>query len=456
MDAVSCPPPSLKILDRKTLLGDFPVLTREVDGNRLVYLDSAATSLAPRQVVSEMARYYLEMGGTVHRGLHRLSDETSDAYETGRQEVARFLGCAADEVVFVHNATDAVNLVARSLQWHADDHVLLGVDAHHSNQLPWRQVARCSWVDLDRGGQWDLDRYDEQLKTRPRVVALTHASNATSIHLPVKQMACMAKQAGALVFVDASQSIPHRRLNVRDLNIDFLAFSGHKMLGPKGIGVLYARRDAQRHMKSCRVGGGAVTSVDEASFHVRPGPQGFEAGTPDVAGVLGLLAALQYLEAIGWDVLERHDRDLGKALYAAAREREHYLETLIPETTAERGATLSVRFKGYSDADQVARILSDSFGLMCRSGYLCAQPFVSHFAAAGVLRVSAYIYNCREDLDRLFHALDSVSDRLASTPAAIRPPQKPPVQRPRAGAVMPRSESHDERGEPNVHLGNGF
>jgi cysteine desulfurase/selenocysteine lyase len=397
---------------REVFIRDFPVLEREINGKPIVYLDNASTSLTPRDVVAAIARYYLQLCGTVHRGQHALSEETSEAYEAARQEVAHLLGCAADEIIFVRNATEALNLTAQCLEWNANDEVIIGGEAHHSNQLPWRRVAQTAFVHLDRTGIWDLNEYDVALKRRPKLVALTHVSNVTGIYQPVTQLISMARQAGSLVVLDASQSIPHRRLNVRELNVDFLAFSGHKLLGPTGIGVLFASREQQRRMQPLYVGGGSVEWVDESSFRSRSGPHGFEAGTPNIAGALGLSAAIQYLNRIGWPALANHEIEMAQMMYREARKREHYLELMAATAHEPRAGIISFRLRGNAKVDDIARILSDSFGVMCRSGHLCAQPLVDRFARRGVIRASVYIYNTRSDVQRMFDALDEIASRL--------------------------------------------
>lgn len=403
---------------RPEFIRDFPVLGRTVNGRTIAYLDNAATSLTPRPVTDAVARYGLEVCGSVHRGQHQLSEQATEVYEEARCEVARFLGCAADEIVFVRNATEGLNAVAHGFSWAPGDEVVVGGESHHSNDLPWRRATKTLVVSLDAGGLWDLDHYADLLKRRPRLVALTHVSNVTGIYQDLSRLVAMGKQAGAMMLIDAAQSLPHRRLNVCALDADFLVFSAHKLLGPAGIGVLFARRELLRSMTPLCVGGGTVEWVDQAGFRLRSDSRKFEAGTPNVGGALGLTAALNYLDRLGWSRISAHDREMREFLYREARKRASYLDVIYPETTAERAGVISFRFCKNVRVDDIARILSDSFGVMCRSGHLCAQPMVDRFATSGVLRASAYIYNTQDDVQRLFEALDEIADRLSGANAS--------------------------------------
>ena len=386
---------------------DFPILSRCIDDNPLIYLDSAATSLQPRPVVSEMSRYYLEISANIHRGKHYLSEEVSTDYEEGRYKVAQFLGCAGNEVVFVRNTTEALNLVAAGLDIGKDDIVVVCTDSHHSNYLPWLDRAVVKLVRVGAQGTVDLEHYRELLNLSPRVVALTHCSNVSGLYAPLEEMTRMAKEAGALVVVDAAQSIPHRRLNVGRLGIDFLAFSAHKMLGPTGIGVLFGKHSHLRDMNPLLLGGGMVDWVDTSGYRTRKIPHKFEAGTPHIAGVYGLVAAIKYLEKIGFDRLEAHDLALSELLFSEAEKRD-YLQIAAPGTHADRCAILSFKMKGADDMGNIARMLSDSFGIMCRSGHMCAQPYVDYSFNGDILRASCYLYNNRQDVVKLFQALDQL------------------------------------------------
>lgn len=398
---------NLECIDNVSREEDFPIFSRTIDDNPLIYLDSAATSLQPRQVVSELSRYYLEISANIHRGKHYLSEEASTEFEEGRYKVAQFLGCVGNEVVFVRNTTEALNIVAGGLDIRKDDIVVVCTDSHHSNYLPWLDRAVVKLVRVGAQGDIDLEHYRELLKLNPRVVALTHCSNVSGLYAPLEEMTRMAKEAGALVVVDAAQSIPHRRLNVGRLGIDFLAFSAHKMLGPTGIGVLFGKQSHLKNMNPVCLGGGMVDWVDTSGYRTRKIPHKFEAGTPHIAGVYGLTAAIKYLEKIGFDRLEAHDLELSKLLFSEAEKRD-YLEVAAPGKHEDRCAILSFKMKGTDDMGNIARMLSDSFGIMCRSGHMCAQPYVDYSFNGDILRASFYLYNNRLEVISLFKALDQL------------------------------------------------
>jgi cysteine desulfurase / selenocysteine lyase len=393
------------------LRADFPVLSRTLDGTPLVYLDSAATSLKPTAVIDETMRYYRSVGANIHRGKHMLSEEASAHYEGVRYRVAEFVGCRGDEVVFVRNTTEAINIVATGLRLAPDDLTLSPLDTHHSLLLPWLRACRVELVRTDPVHGVDRGHLAELLRRRPRVVALSACSNVSGIYPPIRELVAMAKAAGATVIVDAAQSVPHRRIRFDDLGADFLAFSGHKMLGPTGIGVLAGRSERLADLLPAMVGGGTVDRVAVDRFDPRKVPHRFEAGTPHIAGVYGLGAAIDYLERIGFDVLAEHDRQLSHAMWREVRRREQ-LVTVAGGEDADRAAIMSLSVAGLRNLGDVARVLSDSYGVMCRSGHLCSQPLVDHLYDGQVLRLSAYVYNTLDEVVDAFAALDEVLARV--------------------------------------------
>jgi cysteine desulfurase/selenocysteine lyase len=390
---------------------DFPVLSRRLDGMPIVYLDSAATSLKPQSVIDSVSRYYSTVGANIHRGKHYLSEEASAHFEGVRYKMAQYLSVRSNELVFVNNTTAGLNLVAHGLGLTREDLVLVTLDSHHSNILPWQKVARVELVRVDPSGCLDLDHYEELLRRRPKVVALTHCSNVTGIYAPLPVLVPMAKEAGALVVLDAAQSIPHRRVLPAELGVDFMAFSAHKMLGPTGVGILYGQQDRLASLEPSTLGGGAVDWVGEGRYELRKVPHRFESGTPDIAGVYGLASAIDYIERVGLEAIKQHDLELARLLLSEAGRRP-FLRILGDSQTAERAAVLSIAVKGCRDLGDVARMLSDSYGVMCRTGHLCAQPLVDYLCEDEVLRLSAYIYNTRDDIMRGFVALDEIYPSL--------------------------------------------
>lgn len=389
---------------RKDIRSDFPVLSRTVDGIPLNYLDSAATSLKPQPVIDAIVRYYSQVGGNIHRGKHMLSEEASQGYESARVRVARMLGVRADEVVFTSGTTHGINLIALGLHLTKQDLVLVSADSHHSQQLPWRRHARTEWIDVAPDGTVDLDEYAELLRCRPTLVAITQCSNVTGRHAPVAEMTALAHEAGALVVVDAAQSAPHQQIDMPALGADALAFSAHKMMGPTGIGVLVLRPGLRERMNPPILGGGTVDWVDLDEVRLRRAPYRFEAGTPHIAGAYGLHTAIDYLTRIGWRELAEHDRRMGRLLNEEAARRDYL--TVLGDGPGERSGLISFAVRGLPDLTDLARVMSDSYGVMCRSGKHCAQPYVDAFGQGQVLRLSAYAYTTEEEVREAFAALD--------------------------------------------------
>lgn len=395
-----------------SVAADFPVLDRLIDGRRITYLDSAATALTPRTVIDAMVKYYAETSANIHRGKHRLSDDASTAYEDARARTAEFFGAATTEVVFVRNTTEALNIVAGGLDLAPSDDVLIGFDAHHSNMLPWRSRAKASYIPVLPSGEPDLDRYASMLKSRPRVVALTHASNVTGVVWPLAEMAQMAKAEGAIVVADLAQSAAHRRIRLRELDVDFAAVSGHKLLGPTGIGVLYGKAAMLERIAPRDSGGGTVDWVDHDRFVFRDLPHRLEGGTPHIAGAYGLHAAFDYLDELGMDRVEEHGAQLSALMDARIGERE-YLTPICSGRAPNKTSIASFTIDGVDNLDRTARALSDSYGVMCRSGHMCAQPLVADRAGAQVLRASAHVYNSAADVELLFSSLDELCARAS-------------------------------------------
>lgn len=387
--------------------GDFKGLQSKVDGEPVTYLDSAATTLKPETMVSAISDYYSGVSCNIHRGKHFAMEEISDAFEQVRYKVAKFIGCHGNEVIFVKNTTDAINMVAAGLELNKSDLVLASDNAHHSNLLPWSSRGTVAIIPSMQDGGVDLEQYAALLTRKPKVVALTHCSNVTGIYIDIEKMADMAKDAGALVVVDAAQSVPHRPVSVATGNIDFLCFSAHKMLGPTGLGVLFGKRDCLSELKPSELGGGMVDWVEYDSYRLRKIPHRFEAGTPNIAGVIGFGAALDYVTSIGMDNIAQHDKQMANYILEKAAQRS-YLRVLHPDPALDRGALVSMTVEGLPELDDLSRYLSDSYGIIVRNGLLCAQPFIQSLTDQQVIRVSAYLYNIEQDIDYFFESLDSI------------------------------------------------
>jgi cysteine desulfurase / selenocysteine lyase len=405
---------------------DFPVLKRSFHGHPLVYLDSAATSQKPRAVIEAVSRYYEETNANVHRGIYQLSEEATDAYESARARMARFVHAAdPSEIVFVRGTTEAINVVATSLgkSWlRPGDRVLTTVMEHHSNIVPW-QLLRAAmgieleFVDIDEHGRLDLADLDRRLRKPTKLVTLAHVSNVLGCVNPVRAIADRAHAAGALVLLDAAQSAPHRPLDVRELGVDLLAFSGHKMLGPTGIGVLWGRRDLLDRMPPAFGGGEMIREVHQDRVAFREPPGKFEAGTPNIAGAIGLAAAADYLEGLGWAEVGAHDRELLHHAFRIAAERfPERLRIYGPPDGPDREAVLAFSLAGVHPHD-VSSIL-DTQGVAIRSGQHCAQPLMERLGVPALARASPYVYNSLEDFDRLFDAIAEVFRVFAHGPEA--------------------------------------
>lgn len=389
---------------------DFPILKRTIDGRALTYLDNAATSLKPYSVIDAQARYYAEVGGSIHRGKHFLSEEASADFEATRARTGRFFGVPAHEIVFTQNTSAGLNLLASGLHLTPADTVVTTLDAHHSALLPWRlHGAQVMSARVDADGRVDVPDFSRLAQTlRPRVVVIVACSNVTGRYADLETMVAAARESGAFVVIDAAQAAPHRRFNDPSmLDADAFVLSAHKMLGSTGIGVLRGNERLFEYLSPNAAGGGAVDWVDEHEFRFRKAPHRFETGTPDIAATYGLSAALDYLEDLGMEEVERHDARLSAELCLQASSR-NYIKVLGGTDPEDRAAILSMELRGCPVLNDVARSLSDSHGVMCRSGHLCAQPLVDSQSNGEVLRISAYIYNTVEDIRTAFDALDDV------------------------------------------------
>ena len=400
---------SVTPLDLARIRGDFPILSRVMrGGNQLAYLDSGATSQKPLQVLDAEREFLLTSNGAVHRGAHQLMEESTDAYERGRDDIAAFVGADADELVFTKNATESLNLVSYALgdsrfgrTVGPGDVIVTTELEHHANLIPWQELARrtgaeLKWYGVTDDGCIDLDslRLDERVK----VVAFSHHSNVTGAVAPVGELVARAAQVGALTVLDACQSVPHQPVDFHALGVDFGAFSGHKMLGPTGIGVLYGRRELLTAMPPFLTGGSMIETVTMAGATYAPAPQRFEAGTPMTSQVVGLAAAARYLRALGMDAVEAHEAELvaaaldGLATVPGVR-------VIGPDAGPHRGSPVSFVVDGVH-AHDVGQVLDDD-GVAVRVGHHCAWPLHRRFGIAATARASFAVYNTLDEVDRL-------------------------------------------------------
>ncbi|WP_374238329.1 cysteine desulfurase [Mycobacterium sp. PSTR-4-N] len=388
---------------------DFPILSRVMrGGNQLAYLDSGATSQKPLTVLDAEREFLLTSNGAVHRGAHQLMEEATDAYEQGREDIASFVGADTDELVFTKNATEAINVVAFALGDKRFEHAVGPGDVivtteleHHANLVPWQELAQRTgatlrWYGITDDGRIDLDSLE--LDERVKIVAFSHHSNVTGAVAPVEELVARARAVGALVLLDACQSVPHQPVNLHGLDVDFAAFSGHKMLGPTGIGVLYGKRALLDAMPPVLTGGSMIETVTMEATTFAPAPQRFEAGTPMTSQVVGLAAAARYLDALGMPAVDEHERDLVAAALAGLSQIEG-VRVIGPTSMTDRGSPVSFVVDGVH-AHDVGQVLDDD-GVAVRVGHHCAWPLHRRFGIAATARASFAVYNTIDEVDRL-------------------------------------------------------
>jgi cysteine desulfurase/selenocysteine lyase len=391
-------------LDVEAIRADFPALARTVrNGNPLIYLDSGATSQKPVQVLDAERSFYELHNGAAHRGTHLLGEEATDVYEGARAKVAAFIGAEVGEVVFTKNATEAINLVAYTLQASPGDEILITEMEHHANLVPWQQLcqrtgATLRWLSVTPDGRLDLDHLDQMITGRTKLVALTHQSNVTGTIPPVTEIARAAHEKGALVLADAAQSVPHQPVDVAALGVDFLAFSGHKMLGPYGIGVLFGRADLLEAMPPFLTGGSMIEVVRMEGSTFLPPPQRFEPGVPAVAEAAGLAAAVDYLSGLGMNNVAAHEESLTAHALDALREING-VRILGPDTTKDRGGAVAFEVEGVHPHD-VGQVL-DELGVAVRTGHHCAWPLHRALGVQASTRATFYVYNNHAEVQAL-------------------------------------------------------
>jgi cysteine desulfurase/selenocysteine lyase len=400
-------------LDVARIRADFPILERRIGAHPLVYLDSAATSQKPRAVMDAVDAYYATGNANVHRGVHTLGNDATDAFEHARARVAAFIDAPAEGLVFVRNTTEAINLVASSYATQLlepGDRILVTVMEHHSNLVPWQLAAErrgltLASIDIDADGRLDLSNLDELLASPTRLVAIGHQSNVLGTVNDIGTITERAHAAGVLVCVDAAQSVPHMSFSARELDCDFIAFSGHKMCGPMGIGVLWARPELLERMPPFMGGGSMISRVTLERSTWNTIPHKFEAGTPDVAGAVGLSAACDYIDGIGRDRIHAHEIALTRHLLDVLDEVGD-ITIFGPRDLDARGGVVSFNLADVH-AHDVGTIL-DRRGVAVRAGHHCAQPLMARYDVSSMARASVYLYTTHEEIDALGEGLGEV------------------------------------------------
>ncbi len=405
-------------LNLSAIRADFPILKREIRGNnRLIYLDSGATSQKPNSVMAAERDFYENHNAAVHRGAHQLAEEATELYEGARAKVAAFINADIDEVIFTKSATESINAIAYSLgnaragsKFHIKpgDRIVVSEMEHHANLIPWQELsartgAELVWFKVSDNGRLDLSNMDELINERTKIVALTHQSNVLGTIVPLDQVTAKAHSVGALFVLDACQSVPHYKVDVKALNVDFIAFSGHKMLGPTGVGILWGKKSLLDEMPPFLTGGSMIETVTMESATYLGAPKRFEAGVPNMAQAIGLGAAVDYLNAIGLDEIHAHEVELTKRALDGLQNIKG-LSVIGPKDLEMRGGVVSFAVEGVHPHDLGQAL--DQYGIAVRTGHHCAWPLMRRFKTVATTRASFYLYNDFDEIEALVDGVE--------------------------------------------------
>ena len=405
-------------LDISSIKRDFPILSRKIrENNRLVYLDSGATSQKPNSVLDAERDFYTQHNAAAHRGAHQLAEEATELYEGAREKVASFIGADVDEVIFTKSATESINAIAYSMgnaqsgsRFHITrgDRIVVSEMEHHANLIPWQELAKRTgaelvWFKVTDEGRLDLTTLSDLINSRTKIVALTHQSNVLGTINPLEDIVKRTHEIGALFVLDACQSVPHYQVNVKSLDIDFIAFSGHKMLGPTGVGILWGRKELLDEMPPFLTGGSMIETVTMESATYLDAPKRFEAGVPNMAQAVGLGAAVDYLSAIGLDAVHSHETELTKAAISGLQTITG-LTIIGPTDMTLRGGVVSFAIEGIHPHDLGQAL--DSYGIAVRTGHHCAWPLMRRFKTVATTRASFYLYNDLDDINALVDGVE--------------------------------------------------
>lgn len=406
-------------MNNRDFLKEFPTLNKEKNGKRIAYLDSAATTQKPKVVIDAIKDYYENINANPHRGAYELSVLATEAYDEAREKVRKFINAEHfEEIIFTKNATEAFNLLALSYGMNfinEGDEIVISIAEHHSNLIPWQNVAKAKGAVLkymytDENGELTEEEVHSKITDKTKIVSITHVSNALGTINPVKEIAEYAHSKGAVVIVDGAQSVPHMKVDVRDINADFLVIAGHKLLAPMGIGALYGKRELLEKIPPVLLGGDMVEYVYEQETTYNVLPYKFEAGTQNVEAAVGLSKAIDYLNEIGMDNVEKIEKELRSYAIEEISKLE-YVNIYGPKDIEKRGGVLSFEIKGVHPHD-VASIF-DTFGVCIRAGNHCAQPLMRYMGINATSRASIYLYNTKEDIDRLVEAIKKTYDMFS-------------------------------------------
>ena len=403
-------------LNTEKIKQDFPIFNQKINDETLVYLDNAATSQIPKFVEEKVRDFNEKERANVHRGVHTLGLRATNQYESSRQKVANFIGANnAKEVIFTSGCTDSLNLVAASFgeqNIQAGDEILVSIMEHHSNLLPWQQLAKrkqakLNFIEINSDGLLDIENLKSKISSKTKIVALTHVSNVLGTINPIKELTDLAHEKGAIVVVDGAQAVGHFPINVAELNVDFYAFSGHKMFAPTGIGVLYGKKDLLDKMPPYRLGGEMIANVTREGATWAEVPYKFEAGTPNIAGAIGLGAAIDYLQSLDFELIQKHEQELTS--YALEKLKNVLGLTIYgPQKSNGRIGVISFNLKNIHPHDLATAL--DLNGIEVRAGHHCAQPLMASLDTESTVRASLSIYNTKDDIDKLVSSLHEAKE----------------------------------------------
>lgn len=400
----------------KTIRHDFPILNQTVNGQDLLYFDSAATSQKPQYVIDSLVNYYQNNNANVHRGIYELSERATQQYEQARDKVQKFIHAQKrEEVLFTRGTTESLNWLASTYgaeNVKQGDEILISYMEHHSNIVPWQQLAQrvgahLKYVELNDDGTLNMADLERKITDKTKIVSITHASNVLGVVNPIKTIAKIAHKHDAIMIADGAQSVPHMRVDVQDMDVDFFAFSGHKMLGPTGIGVLYGKHDILENMKPAQFGEEMIELVDLQEATFQPSPWRFEAGTPNIAGAIALGSAIDYLTNIGMKEVENYEQSLVD--YALPKLKSIAGVTIYgPQNSEQHSGVIAFNLAGVHAHDLATAL--DQEGIEVRAGHHCAQPLMKYLNIAATVRISLYIYNTREEIDRFLSVIEDIKE----------------------------------------------
>jgi cysteine desulfurase/selenocysteine lyase len=393
------------VYDINKIRNDFPILSKTINGKPLIYFDNGATTQKPKAVIDAIVKYYSEQNANIHRGVHTLSREATILFEESRKTIAEFIGASEEEVIFTAGTTDGINIVASGLNLPEGSEIIVTEMEHHSNILPWqlwceKNNGKLKYIPVNKDGTLQAGKLKELITPRTKVLAITHVSNTLGVINPVKELIKIAKEKGLIVLIDGAQSVPHMKVNVQELGADFFVFSGHKVYAPTGVGILWMNKKWIPNLKLAKAGGGTIKTVTFEKTEYAEGTLRFEPGTPNIEGVIGLAAAINYVNAIGMESISKHEHLL---LEHATKQLNAIPEIEIYGNVKDKAGVISFNVKGTHPFD--VGTLLDKYGIAVRTGHHCTQPLMNCFNIPGTVRASFAMYNTIEEVDQFIEAL---------------------------------------------------